>query len=177
MRLLRLEDNEFSLTEIVGNKNLRYAILLHTCGADDEEVAFKDLVKGIGKGTTGYNKILFCGKCYVYLSNVSVNGLLIAPTLVKFFSKDKKRLALRGSPLSYFSINKRMSWVAKRETKCEEDAVFSQLGLFDVHMPLIYGEGRKKALVRLQKEIKESLNEDQTWTLLDSLRFRHVNGC
>ncbi|OCK92287.1 uncharacterized protein K441DRAFT_663550 [Cenococcum geophilum 1.58] len=62
MRLLRLEDNEFSLTEIVGNKNLRYAILLHTCGADDEEVAFKDLVKGIGKGTTGYNKILFCGK-------------------------------------------------------------------------------------------------------------------
>ena len=67
-----------------------------------------------------------------------------------------------------------------------------QLGLFDVHMPLIYGEGRKKALVRLQKEIKESLNEDQKRTLLDSLRFnqidarqmtikrstpRHVNGC
>ncbi|OCK92288.1 uncharacterized protein K441DRAFT_189693 [Cenococcum geophilum 1.58] len=69
-----------------------------------------------------------------------------------------------------------MSWVAKRETKCEEDAVFSQLGLFDVHMPLIYGEGRKKALVRLQKEIKESLNEDQTWTLLDSLRFSQINA-
>jgi hypothetical protein len=27
-------------------------------------------------------------------------------------------------------------------------------------MPLIYGEGRKKPLIRLYKQIKESLNED-----------------
>jgi len=69
-----------------------------------------------------------------------------------------------------------MSWAAKRKTKCEEDAAYSQLGLFDVHMPLIYGEGRKKALVRLQKGIKESLNEDQKWTLLDSLRFNQIDA-
>jgi hypothetical protein len=45
---------------------------------------------------------------------------------------------------------------AKRETKREEDAAYSLLGIFDIHMPLIYGEGRKKALVRLHKEIKDS---------------------
>ena len=63
MRLLRFEDgDEFSLTELVGNNIPRYGILSHTQGADDEEVTFKDLVKGKGKNKPGYNKILFCGK-------------------------------------------------------------------------------------------------------------------
>lgn len=35
------------------------------------------------------------------------------------------------------------------------------LGIFDIHMPLIYGEGRKKALVRLFKEIEKSLNDER----------------
>ncbi|KAF2186591.1 hypothetical protein K469DRAFT_572278 [Zopfia rhizophila CBS 207.26] len=49
MRLLRLEDDgEFSLIEFVGDNIPRYVILSHTWGADDE-VTFKDLVKGIGK--------------------------------------------------------------------------------------------------------------------------------
>ena len=52
-----------------------------------------------------------------------------------------------------------MSWAAKRETKREEDAAYSLLGVFDIHMPLIYGEGRKKALIRLQKEIKDFLKD------------------
>jgi len=32
------------------------------------------------------------------------------------------------------------------------------LGIFDVSMPLIYGEGREKAVVRLRKEINEGSN-------------------
>ena len=48
-----------------------------------------------------------------------------------------------------------MLWVAKRQTKREEDAAYSLLGLFNIHMPLIYGEGQQKALNRLQKEIKD----------------------
>lgn len=51
-----------------------------------------------------------------------------------------------------------MSWAAKRETTCEEDAAYCLLGIFDIHMPLIYGEVRKKALIRLQKEIQWSLH-------------------
>ncbi|KAI9775850.1 MAG: hypothetical protein M1839_000724, partial [Geoglossum umbratile] len=100
---------------------------------------------------------------------------LIAPGSVEFFSVegeplgDKKSLeqtlheitgiatqALRGSPLSYFRTDERMSWAAKRQTSREEDAAYSLLGIFNIHMPLIYGEGGQKALSRLLKEIKDN---------------------
>jgi hypothetical protein len=96
---------------------------------------------------------------------------LIAPTLVEFFSLEGKRLgdkssmeqqvheitgiaihALRGNPLSDFSVADRMSWAAKRRTTREEDEAYCLLGIFDIHMPLIYGEG-EKAFIRLKKEI------------------------
>jgi len=50
-----------------------------------------------------------------------------------------------------------MSWATKRETTIEEDAVYCLLGIFDIHMSLIYGEGRKKALIRLEREFRQSL--------------------
>jgi tetratricopeptide (TPR) repeat protein len=49
-----------------------------------------------------------------------------------------------------------MSWATRRQTTVEEDTAYCLLGIFDIHMPLIYGEGRKKALVRLQKEFQQS---------------------
>ncbi|KAH8196660.1 hypothetical protein TruAng_009184 [Truncatella angustata] len=45
-----------------------------------------------------------------------------------------------------------MSWASKRETKKEEDIAYSLIGLFDVNIPLLYGEG-SKAFIRLQHEI------------------------
>jgi hypothetical protein len=97
---------------------------------------------------------------------------LIAPTSVEFFSKnrellgDKKSLerhiceitripskALRGSPLAEFSATERMSWAETRQTTREEDIAYSLLGIFDVHMPLIYGEGRVNAVGRLREAI------------------------
>ncbi|KAH7379489.1 hypothetical protein BKA66DRAFT_571316 [Pyrenochaeta sp. MPI-SDFR-AT-0127] len=62
--------------------------------------------------------------------------------------------ALRGSrSLSDFSINERMSWAQRRETKREEDAAYCLLGLFNIYMSPIYGEGKENALKRLRKEI------------------------
>lgn len=103
---------------------------------------------------------------------------LIAPTFVDFFSAEGERLgdktslvqeingitgvsvqALQGRSLADFSADERMLWAERRETKREEDAAYSLLGIFDIYMPLIYGEGRKRAFVRLQKEIKESLED------------------
>lgn len=49
-----------------------------------------------------------------------------------------------------------MSWVEHRKTKYEEDKVYSLQGIFDVYIPLIYGEGCDRALFRLQREIQES---------------------
>lgn len=50
------------------------------------------------------------------------------------------------------SIAQRMSWASGRRTTRAEDAAYSLMGLFDVNMPLLYGEG-EKAFVRLQREI------------------------
>ena len=249
MRLLECNtDGEFSFTEHFGDAKPQYAILSHTWGATAEEVTFRDLIDGTGKGKVGYDKIRFCGeqatrdslqyfwvdtccidktnstelqeainsmfswyrdstKCYAYLSDVSARDFdenhqlsektlelafsaskwftrgwtlqeLIAPRTVEFFSKeccplgDKKSLeqaihritgialeALRGErPLRKFSVDERMSWAENRETTRQEDAAYCLLGIFDIHMPLIYGEGRKKALIRLRREAQEVHN-------------------
>ncbi len=59
---------------------------------------------------------------------------------------------LNGEPLSRRSIAQRMSWASGRETTYVEDAAYCLLGIFDVNMPLLYGE-REKAFLRLQEQI------------------------
>ncbi|KAK3364026.1 HET-R [Lasiosphaeria hispida] len=99
---------------------------------------------------------------------------LIAPASVEFFSKEGERLgdkrslekeihdstgiplrALQGNPLSDFSVDQRMAWIEKRETCYEEDKVYALFGIFDVHIPVVYGEGKLKALRRLRDKIHE----------------------
>ncbi|CAG8976798.1 hypothetical protein HYALB_00012504, partial [Hymenoscyphus albidus] len=63
--------------------------------------------------------------------------------------------ALRGSPLSDFSVDERLSWAASRETFRQEDKAYSLLGIFDVNMSLIYSEGKENALRRLKKKIQK----------------------
>ncbi|KAF2200662.1 HET-domain-containing protein [Delitschia confertaspora ATCC 74209] len=98
---------------------------------------------------------------------------LIAPKSVQFFSKEGERLggkrsleqtlfeitgippeALRGCPLSNFSVEERMSWAKSRQSKYDEDAAYSLLGIFGVFMSPLYGEGKEYTFYRLQKEIK-----------------------
>lgn len=64
------------------------------------------------------------------------------------------------------SIARIMSWASRRITSREEDVAYCLLGLFNVHMPLLYGEGATKAFYRLQIEImKESDDESLfAWT-------------
>ncbi|KAL9584347.1 MAG: hypothetical protein Q9203_004689 [Teloschistes exilis] len=51
------------------------------------------------------------------------------------------------------SAAQKMSWVAKRETSRSEDMAYCLLGLFGINIPLLYGEGGRKAFIRLQTEI------------------------
>jgi hypothetical protein len=46
-----------------------------------------------------------------------------------------------------------MSWAAGRETTRPEDIAYCLMGMFNVNMPLLYGEGAHKAFYRLQEEI------------------------
>lgn len=105
---------------------------------------------------------------------------LIAPRSVEFFTKEGNSIGSRKSlvfeiqsitgipiqalqnqdALFNFGVDERMSWAKDRQTKREEDAVYCLLGIFDVHMPLIYGEGKKNATARLREEIgKRSQND------------------
>jgi hypothetical protein len=68
---------------------------------------------------------------------------------------------LRGGDISNISISRRMYWAAKRVTSKAEDMAYCLLGLFDIHMPLLYGEGPENAFLRLQKEILKT-SDDQS---------------
>jgi hypothetical protein len=104
-----------------------------------------------------------------------VHSGLIAPASVEFFSKDWEQLgnkpslerhihkitgipikALQGSSLSDFSITEQMLWTERQETTRKEDKAYSLLGIFDIYMPLIYGEGRENAFKRLWEEIDKA---------------------
>ncbi|KAL7656775.1 hypothetical protein ACMYSQ_005847 [Aspergillus niger] len=66
------------------------------------------------------------------------------------------------------SVAQRMSWAAKRQTSRVEDRAYSLMGIFNVNMPLIYGEG-ENAFIRLQEEIMR-ISDDQSlfaWTSSD----------
>jgi len=99
---------------------------------------------------------------------------LLAPSSVDFFARDgiwlgnretlKLKIcditrisvdALDGGRLSRFNVERRISWTNNRQTTIEEDQAYCLLGIFDVHMPLIYGEGRENAFRRLHEEIKK----------------------
>lgn len=104
---------------------------------------------------------------------------LLAPGFVEFFSQERKRLgdkrsldqqiheitgialpALQGTSISQFGVEERFKWAQNRQTTRDEDWAYCLLGIFDVSMPLIYGEGRQKAIIRLRKAIKEASNGD-----------------
>ncbi|PMD18618.1 HET-domain-containing protein [Hyaloscypha hepaticicola] len=127
-------------------------------------------------------------KCYVYLQDVSRPrsdsadgsndpGNRHFRKAIDFFSKEGKLLgnkaslerhicertgipinALRGSPLSDFSVLERMSWAASRETSRQEDKAYSLFGIFNVFLPIIYGEGLENAFQRLQEAVDKKVN-------------------
>ncbi|KAF5560725.1 beta transducin [Fusarium phyllophilum] len=68
-------------------------------------------------------------------------------------------------------VAQRMSWAARRETTRVEDIAYCLLGIFDVNMPLLYGEG-SKSFFRLQEEIVK--NHDDLSLLLGNKTPRRM---
>ncbi|KAL8766892.1 MAG: hypothetical protein Q9209_006440 [Squamulea sp. 1 TL-2023] len=111
---------------------------------------------------------------------------LVAPRKVMFFDRhwnlmgDKKtllkELASRTNIRELYlennyriptaSVSQRMSWMAGRKTTVPEDTAYCLLGIFDVNMPLLYGEGKERAFRRLQEEIMRSSDDHSlfAWT-------------
>jgi hypothetical protein len=102
------------------------------------------------------------------------------PESTEFFSREGERLgnkkdlerqihditgiplaALRGTALSQFGVEQRLSWAKGRQTTRGEDKAYSLFGIFDVQLPFLPGEGEEKALKRLQKEIDKPLKSNR----------------
>ncbi|KAF6790371.1 37s ribosomal protein rsm22 [Colletotrichum sojae] len=120
-------------------------------------------------------------KCYAILADE-----LVAPRELVFYNNkwkslgSKRQLAgvvaeVTGIPRSYLlgiaklqdaSVAQRMSWAANRTTKRREDMAYSLLGIFNVMIPMIYGEG-DMAFIRLQEEIMRKTPDDSilAWDL------------
>lgn len=103
---------------------------------------------------------------------------LIAPERVVFFDREWNELGTKEDlqdeisqrtniPVRILSgradlddvcVAQRMSWAAGRQTKRLEDRAYSLMGIFGIHMPLLYGEG-EMAFIRLQEEIIKILDD------------------
>ncbi|KAH7025687.1 heterokaryon incompatibility protein-domain-containing protein [Microdochium trichocladiopsis] len=95
---------------------------------------------------------------------------LLAPEQLVFFALDWSSIGDRGelaseiehitgirardckSEVRTASVARKMSWLSQRQTTRVEDLAYCMLGIFDINMPLLYGEG-SKAFIRLQEEI------------------------
>jgi hypothetical protein len=104
---------------------------------------------------------------------------LIVPRNVIFYDEGWQEIGTRTEVISSItgisgehlrrrtiaSVVQRMSWAAKRQTTRVENGAYRLMGLFDVHMPTLYGEGHK-AFLRLQLETLAT-SEDESlfaWT-------------
>ncbi|CAK7224042.1 hypothetical protein SBRCBS47491_005414 [Sporothrix bragantina] len=74
--------------------------------------------------------------------------------------------------LSRISVARRMHWLAYRETTRPEDLAYCMLGIFGIHMPVLYGEG-DRAFLRLQEELLKSIDDQSlfAWKEDDSLDY------
>ena len=102
---------------------------------------------------------------------------LIAPSTVEFYTMSWEEIGTKqslrdeivritgvasgvfqGYDLSEYHVAEKMSWAASRITTRVEDMSYCLLGIFDIHIPLLYGEG-KRAFIRLQEEILRTTDD------------------
>ncbi|KAK8075526.1 HET-domain-containing protein [Apiospora hydei] len=182
MRLLvQTATGEIHLEDFFSTTKLpRYAILSHTWGS--QEVNLQEVPNGTNKHKHGHEKdpVLHpisplgsspSGRADGSLVVGRFKSYLLQPLLNSSPERgvrlgDKRTLeslieditgipadALRGRPLSDFSVFQRLAWANGRNTTRSEDKAYSLLGLFDIQIPLLYGEGQANAMRRLREEI------------------------
>jgi hypothetical protein len=133
--------------------------------------------------------------CFVssdWLTIIGTKETLAGPIAdVTRIDKNLVESSVFDSVLRHCSIARRMSWASARVCAREEDQAYCLLGLFDVNMPLLYGEGGEQAFIRLQTEILK-ISDDESifaWAFDDPRnyiptgmlarsprQFRHANN-
>ncbi|KAM5540545.1 hypothetical protein V8D89_005774 [Ganoderma adspersum] len=155
--------NPTALSEDINSMFLYYS-LAELCFAHLEDVR-SDSVKALEAKGSAFRRARWHSRGWTLQE-------LIAPLFLVFVSRDwkpigsKHELARLLSEItnvqrsvltremhhSAVSVAERMTWVSERSTTRVEDEAYCLMGLFDVNMPTIYGEGQQ-AFQRLQQEI------------------------
>ncbi|CAH0044800.1 unnamed protein product [Clonostachys solani] len=118
---------------------------------------------------------------------------LVAPSAVLFYANDWTFLGRKDKPESFtrvisevtgvgcevldgridplqLSVSARMAWASRRQTTRREDVAYCLMGLFQVNMPLLYGEGTR-AFRRLQEAILQQTDDQSlfAWNSADDI--------
>jgi len=95
-----------------------------------------------------------------FRSDWSVIGTKSSPDIRRAISETTgiPTKVLRGGDLSLASNAQKMSWAANRVTTVAEDLAYCLMGIFEVNIPMLYGEG-DKAFLRLQEEILRTTDD------------------
>ncbi|KAF2636549.1 HET-domain-containing protein, partial [Massarina eburnea CBS 473.64] len=98
---------------------------------------------------------------YLGTKSSLIDDIERATNIRKTFLRDREKI-------KYAPIATKFSWASMRNTTRPEDIAYCLLGLVDVNMPMLYGEG-KKAFYRLQIELLKKTNEHTifAWGLRD----------
>lgn len=113
---------------------------------------------------------------------------LLAPKNVMFFSAEQALLgnkgslesmiheitgiphdALRGKRLAEFSLDERLSWAAKRQTRRKEDRAYCLLGILEIYIPRMYGMGDSAYDLLLDEIKKKNATDERQEYLLSRL--------
>ena len=98
-------------------------------------------------------KVLFYNQGWKYVGSKTMFCDLISE-----ITNIDKGVLLGTTPAWNHSTATRMSWAAHRQTTRVEDIAYCLLGIFQVNLPMIYGEGAN-AFFRLQEEIVRRTND------------------
>jgi len=106
---------------------------------------------------------------------------LLAPTFVEFYDQNWIEIGTKSSMRTLVQkitnisilvnideacVAEKLSWASTRVTTRIEDLAYCLMGLFDINMPLLYGEGHN-AFLRLQLEIWNRTNDESifAWSM------------
>lgn len=101
-------------------------------------------------------EVYFCDSQWRHLGTRTSlsNELSSASGVPAEFLRDEGR-----DRIHWTSVAKRMSWASKRKTTRPEDVAYCLFGLFNVNLPLLYGEGTY-SFIRLQEEIIRRFDDE-----------------
>ncbi|KAK3904266.1 vegetative incompatibility protein HET-E-1 [Staphylotrichum tortipilum] len=152
------------------------------CYAYLEDVHYSDYTEGYKTWKDHFNNSRWFTRSWTLQE-------LLAPSKVVFYAKGWRLLGTKSSLVKTVeritgidqltlldprlihnaSVARRMSWAAARTTTRTEDIAYSLLGIFGIHMPIMYGEG-DNAFLRLQEEIMKRSDDHSifAWGLFNN---------